>query len=143
MLRPHAIALFHQQRNEALRHAMTIPSTGGYLPHKGTTRVLTILAAFQDSTFTVNEPVEAFEQYLNVEKQQDLGNKNHQNLASVRQYFDICSRGQFTPQFDVVGPVTLPHELAYYGRHWEQERDDRISMSSVRMPSHKLKRWFQ
>lgn len=25
------------------------------------------------------------------------------------------SFGQFTPQFDVYGPVTLPHDLAYYG----------------------------
>ena len=120
------IALFHQQRNEALRRAMTISSTGGYLPHKGTTRVLTILAAFQDSTFTINEPVQAYEQYLNGDIQTDLGNKNHYNLTSVKHYFEICSNGHFSPQFDIVGPITLPHELAYYGGTGSQGRDDKF-----------------
>jgi len=118
--------LFHQQRNEALTRAMTISSTGGYLPHKGTTRVLTILAAFQDSTFTINEPVQAYEQYLNGDIQTDMGNKNHYNLTSVKQYFEICSYGQFSPQFDIVGPVTLPHELAYYGGTSKTGGDDRF-----------------
>lgn len=120
------IALFHQQRNEALTRAMTISSTGGYLPHRGTTRVLTILAAFQDSTFTINEPVQAYEQYLNGDIQTDMGNKNHYNLTSVKQYFEICSYGQFSPQFDIVGPVTLPHELAYYGGTSKTGGDDRF-----------------
>ena len=120
-------ALFHQRGDEMLTRAMTISSTGGYLPHKGTTRVLTILAAFQDSTFTINEPVRAFEQYLNGDEQTDMGNKNHNNLMSVQQYFKICSHGQFSPQFDIVGPVTLPHELAYYGGTSGTGRDDKFS----------------
>lgn len=120
-------ALFHQRGDEMLTRAMTISSTGGYLPHKGTTRVLTILAAFQDSTFTINEPVQAFEQYLNGDEQTDMGNKNHNNLTSVQQYFKICSHGQFSPQFDIVGPVTLPHELAYYGGTSGTGRDDKFS----------------
>ncbi len=120
-------ALFHQRGDEMLTRAMTISSTGGYLPHKGTTRVLTILAAFQDSTFTINEPVQAFEQYLNGEEQTDLGNKNHNNLMSVQQYFKTCSHGQFSPQFDIVGPVTLPHELAYYGGTSGTGGDDKFS----------------
>jgi len=94
---------------------MPIHNEVGYLPHEGAPRVLTILAAFQDSTFTINKPVEAFSQYLNNDLQADLGNKNHYNISGVKNYFSICSQGQFTPQFDIVGPVTLPHELAYYG----------------------------
>ena len=109
------LSLFHQRHKSVETRSMDISEDGKYLPHQGSPRVLTILAAFQDSTFTVNEPVNAFNQYLNGETQMDLGNKNHYNLASVRQYFDICSQGQFTPQFDIVGPVTLPKELAYYG----------------------------
>ena len=108
-------SLFHRQRESAQTRSIQISEKGGYLPHKGSPRVLTILAAFQDSTFTVNDPVEAFDQYLNGETQTDLGNKNHYNQSSVRRYFDICSQGQFTPQFDIVGPVTLPRELSYYG----------------------------
>ena len=120
------IALFHQRGNDVLTRAMTISSTGGYLPHKGTTRVLTILAAFQDSTFTINEPVQAFEQFLNGDEQTDLGNKNHNNLMSVQQYFKTCSQEQFCPQFDIVGPITLPHELAYYGGTSEDGKDDQF-----------------
>ena len=120
-------ALFHQQRNEALRRTMNISSTGGYLPHKGTVRVLTILVAFQDSTFTINGPVQAFEQYLNGDVQTDMGNKNDYNLTSVQRYFETCSAGQFIPQFDIVGPVTVPHELAYYGGTSKTGSDDKFS----------------
>ena len=119
------LPLFHQRDRMSTR-SMNISVDGKFFPHQGNPRVLTILVAFQDSTFTVNQPVEAFDQNLNGETQQDLGNKNHKNLASVRQYFDICSRGRFTPQFDVVGPVTLPHEMAYYGGEGATGAGDRI-----------------
>lgn len=119
------LSLFHQ-RNSFSTRSMNISDDVEYFPHQGSPRVLTILVAFQDSAFTVNDPVTAFDQYLNGETQEDLGNKNHQNLASVRQYFDICSRGQFTPQFDVIGPVTLPKEMAYYGGEGNTGAGDRI-----------------
>lgn len=111
-------ALFHQQQEKVRSRSLDISTNRGYLPHKGRPHVLTILAAFQDSTFTINEPVMAFEQYLNGETQIDLGNKNDYNLTSVQKYFNISSHGQFTPEFDIVGPITLPHELAYYGNRF-------------------------
>ena len=117
------LSLFHQKQNDAETRSINIPSDSKYFPHQGNPRVLTILVAFQDSAFTVNNPTEAFEQYLNGETQQDFGNKNNYNQTSVRKYFDICSRGQFTPQFDIVGPVTLPNEIAYYGSDTETGRD--------------------
>jgi len=88
---------------------------GNYLQHSGSPRILTILAGFQDLGFTVNDPVQAFSQYLNGDTQVDLGNMNQLNIASVRQYFEISSHGQFSPQFDIVGPVTLPQKMRYYG----------------------------
>jgi len=100
---------------------------GSYLQHTGSPRILTILAAFQDVGFTVNDPVKAFEQYLNGDKQEDLGNMNHLNIASVRQYFNTCSHGKFTPQFDIVGPLTLPQKMSYYGGKNETGSDDRFS----------------
>ena len=100
---------------------------GSYLQHTGSPRVLTILAAFQDVGFSVNDPVKAFEQYLNGDKQEDLGNMNQLNVASVRQYFNICSHGNFTPQFDVVGPLTLPQNMAYYGGKNNTGSDDKFS----------------
>lgn len=100
---------------------------GSYLQHTGSPRILTILAAFQDVGFTVKDPVKAFDQYLNGDKQEDLGNMNHMNVASVRQYFNTCSYGNFTPQFDVVGPLTLPQNMAYYGGKNNTGSDDRFS----------------
>lgn len=100
---------------------------GLYLQHSESPRVLTILAAFQNLGFTVNDPVKAFDQYLNGDQQADLGNKNQLNIASVRQYFEICSHKQFSPQFDVVGPVTLPKNMSYYGGSNSRGTDDKFS----------------
>ena len=100
--------------------------SGRYLPHTGHVRVLTILAAFEDVGFTVNDPVQAFDQYLNGDKQVDMGNRNDLNVASVRQYFETCSHGQFSPQFKVVGPVTLPQTMDYYGGVKDDGSDDKF-----------------
>ena len=40
----------------------------------------------------------------------------NQNYKGVRGYFKDCSYGQFTPEFDVVGPVKLPKPQAIYGK---------------------------
>ncbi len=119
--------LFHEQgRRATMAHAATI-GDAMYLPHSGSPRILTILAAFTDCGFTVNNPVGAFTQYLNGDHQEDLGNYNHINVASVRQYFQTSSHGQFSPQFDVVGPVTLPQNAAYYGGSNNSGSDDRFT----------------
>ena len=109
-------SLFHEwgEQRAAKRRAMSIDDVG-YLPHTGNVRVLTILAAFQDLGFTVNDPVKAFDQYLNGDIQEALGNKNEKNVASVRKYFSTSSHGTFNPQFDVVGPVILPETMGFYG----------------------------
>jgi len=39
----------------------------------------------------------------------------NQNYKGVRGYFKDCSYGQFTPFFDVVGPIKLPRKHAIYG----------------------------
>ena len=119
--------LFHQRGQAVARRALSISETGGYLPHSGNVRILTILVAYQDLGFTVNEPNTAFDQLLNGDEQVDLGNNNQWNYKSVRQYFETCSKGQFSPQFDIVGPVTLPHDMAYYGGTDSDGSDDKFS----------------
>lgn len=87
-------------------------------PHTGSPRVLVILAEFSDVKFTVNNPEEAFGQYFNKEGHAvftDYGNYDTYNEGSVRQYFTDMSFGAFTPEFDIVGPITLDNTLAYYG----------------------------
>ena len=122
-------ALFHQQgqqRAQAERRAMGISISNKYLPHAGSPRILTILAAYQDVDFIVNEPKLAFDQYLNGDEIVDFGNNNTLQLCSVRQYFNTCSNGLFTPQFDVVGPVKLPQEMAYYGGTSAKGNDEKF-----------------
>ena len=86
-----------------------------YFPHQGSPRSLVVLVNFQDVQFTSSDPVAQFNQYFSGETQQNLGQYEHNNVVSVRKYFEQSSSGQFTPQFDVVGPFTLSHDMAYYG----------------------------
>ena len=86
-----------------------------YFPHQGSPRSLVVLVNFQDVQFTSSDPVAQFTQYFSGETQQNLGQYEHNNVVSVRKYFEQSSGGQFTPQFDVVGPFTLSHDMAYYG----------------------------
>lgn len=39
------------------------------------------------------------------------------SVGSARQYFHDASFGQYNPEFDVVGPVTVSKEMAYYGKN--------------------------
>jgi M6 family metalloprotease-like protein len=43
--------------------------------------------------------------------------------GSARDYFMSASYGKFAPQFDVVGPYTLPQNLAYYGANDASDND--------------------
>ena len=122
------MALFHEKGEQARRRALSVNSNRyPYLPHLGQPHVLCILAEFQDVGFTVNRPVEAFYQLMNGDTQADLGNENSMNYCSVSQYFQACSHGLFAPVFDVVGPVVLPHELAYYGGKSSTGGDDEFT----------------
>lgn len=42
---------------------------------------------------------------------------NVTSKGSARQYFYDSSHGQYNPQFDVVGPVTISENMAYYGKN--------------------------
>lgn len=122
-------ALFHErgerQATQA-RRAAAINENGGYFPHTGNPRVLAILVNYQDRAFIIEQPNKAIDQYLNGDEQLNLGNYNQLNYSSVASYFETSSNGQFRPQFDVVGPVTLPHELAYYGGTSSNANDEKM-----------------
>ena len=71
---------------------------------------LVILAQFQDVKFSENGTKENFEKLFNEE-----GNNYMGAIGSARDYFLDQSFGKFDPTFDVIGPVTLPNDEAYYG----------------------------
>ena len=87
-----------------------------YFPHTGSPKALVILAEFQDTTFTIQDTKKVFTNYLmNEEHFTDSRYGQNLNYKGVRGYFKDCSYGQFTPIFDVVGPIKLPKAHDVYG----------------------------
>ena len=93
-----------------------IQANSRLFPHTGSPKAIVILAQFSNLEFTVKAR-KAFDQYLNSmdENLKNFGHHENRNHASVKKYFSDMSNGQFTPQFDVYGPVTLPQTMEYYG----------------------------
>ncbi len=83
-------------------------STG--FPKTGSPKSLVIMVNFSDLSFVVPNAQDAFTRLLNQENYSDNG-----GTGSAKDYFKAASYGQFSPQFDVVGPYTLPNTMAYYG----------------------------
>ena len=73
-------------------------------------RGLVILVSYSDLAFEAKNTQEAMSEMMNKE-----GYDYNGATGSAADYFKAQSNGQYTPVFDVVGPVTLPHERAYYG----------------------------
>ena len=73
-------------------------------------RGLVILAQFPDVSFSKIGTHEYFNRMFN-----EKGFTENGCLGSVSDYFSDQSYGQLDMQFDVIGPVTLPNPLAYYG----------------------------
>ena len=101
-----------------------------YFPHSGSPKALVILVQFQDVKFKSSDPVATFNHYLNADfgttvPSQDAKVFNQQdvNYGSVKEYFKECSMGKFTPQFDIVGPVTVSQKSAYYGADDKDDTD--------------------
>lgn len=87
-----------------------------YFPHTGSPKALVILAEFQDVPFTIQDTKRIFTNYLmNEDHFTETRYGQNQNYKGVRGYFKDCSYGQFTPVFDVIGPVKLPKPQAVYG----------------------------
>ncbi len=73
-------------------------------------RGLLILANFKDVHFREENDRKGFDSLANA-----LHYTYQNATGSAREYFSSQSNGQYVPVFDVVGPVELPHEMAYYG----------------------------
>lgn len=82
---------------------------GALFPHEGDVNALVILVEFSNKKFTVPNPEQYYEDFLNKE-----GFAQHNATGSCRDYFMSVSDGKFRPKFDVYGPVTLG-TMATYG----------------------------
>lgn len=121
-----------RKANNIRREAVS-GSSKQLFPHLGSPKALVILAQYTDKQFSLNDPKKSFDQYLNKAEgeQENLGGYEHRNAGSVRQYFNDMSNGAFTPQFDVVGPVTLPNNMQYYGGTSSSGNDEKVSQMIV------------
>ena len=85
----------------------------------GVVKGIIVLAEFQDQKFTFSQ--KAINDKMNkVEYTDEYG-----SIGSVHDYFVAQSYGQFQPEFDVVGPVTLSQNMAYYGANYQGANDIR------------------
>ena len=55
------------------------------------------------------------------------GFSEYGGTGCAKEYFELNSNGQFRPQFDVYGPVTLPNNREYYGGNDERGDDKHAS----------------
>lgn len=103
---------------------------GANLTPKGTYKVPVILVQFQDKAFSVADGQEAvktfYDKYCN-------GTKDGQyyteagSYGAVRDYFASQSDSTLFWDFDVIGPVTLDKDAAYYGEDKDGQIDVNIS----------------
>ena len=79
-------------------------------PASGTQKVLVILVQFGDEKFRLDDANDYYTRMLN-----EAGFSDYGATGSAFDFFNESSCGMFTPQFDVYGPVTLSHNMEYYG----------------------------
>lgn len=93
----------------------------GDFPTTGKIKGLIILAEFKNNEFSFDH--EYHHRMMNEENFSDGG-----ATGSARDYFLAQSSEQFQPDFDVVGPVKLQYNMAYYGRNNMMGEDENASL---------------
>ena len=78
-------------------------NTSPQVPTIGSPRIPIILVNYTDIQFIEEDPISTFENQFNMMD------------YSCLHYFESQSRGKFSPRFDILGPVLLPNDRAFYG----------------------------
>ncbi len=89
-------------------------------PTKGSPHVAVILVEFSDNSFTIDDPQGTYDRMFN-----SPGFNEYSATGSVIDYYTENSDGQFTPVFDIMGPVKLANNIAYYGGNNSSGNDQR------------------
>ncbi len=105
-----SVALKNETESKAKKLGQDPGSIKNTFPTTGKVRGLVILAQFQDIKFSKDNANEIFNDLANKE-----GYTGEYASGSVRDYFVAQSNDTFQPEFDVVGPITLPKKSEYYG----------------------------
>ena len=95
-------------------------------PTIGEVHSLVILVQFADTKFsTVGSDAHQF--FNNMLNEPGFTYSNGAN-GSARDFYLNSSNGRFQPQFDVIGPVTLPEKYSYYGANQGSSVDNPASL---------------
>lgn len=86
------------------------------VPTQGDIYVPVLLVQYAD--VKLSYPKSTFENRINGENYTAEG-----GCGSIRDYFTDQSDGQFRPQFDIIGPITLSKNMEYYGGNDKQGTD--------------------
>ncbi len=100
------------------------------LPAKGSPKVPVVLVNFTDSVFTVGSTDDEIRRYYDLYcngTRDGQPYREHGSYGSIRDYFSDQSDGQFTPEFVIIGPVTLDNPEFYYGANSSTGKDIRYS----------------
>ncbi len=87
--------------------------------YTGEKRGIVILVNFQDLEMASETAQEDFDRMFNEE-----GYSEYRHIGSVADYFRDQSYGQLDIEFDVVGPITVSQDYAYYGQNYPSAGDD-------------------
>ena len=99
-------------------------------------RGLVILVNFKDVQFSTSKAemdsmLTGYNYTRNYSYKYNKKNYNITSQGSARQYFYDSSNGQYNPQFDVVGPVTISEEMSYYGENNSYGKDKKPGIMVV------------
>ena len=107
----------NRPRMESDDNGMSYPSSrlpglfpGSDFPTIGSPKVLVLLVQYTDVKFSSQEAPNTLRAQITQRNYKERG-----FTGSVVDFYYDASKGQFTPQFDVIGPITLPNTQAYYG----------------------------
>jgi len=78
---------------------------------KGQKKGIVLLVEFSDVKFQITSPNKEFSDMLNIKGYTNT----YGQIGSAKDYFYDVSMGQFDPEFEVIGPISLPNTLANYG----------------------------
>lgn len=99
---------------------------GASFPVTGKQKAIVVLVEYKDVKFNLEDPYDYFSRMLNEE-----GFSDFNGTGSARDYFIYNSCGQFEPEFDVYGPVTLSRVRRYYGDNDMSGNDRRAYMMAT------------
>lgn len=109
-----------EMRRAALMPRRVTEAVNQAVPLNIAPRGLVILAQFSDVSFQKENTLAAFQAMFDGDSYSYRG-----ATGSARKYFQDQSFGQYNPQFDIVGPVTVSQNQRYYGTNDRWGEDDK------------------